>query len=297
MKLPVRPDLTGIEPVRFYPEQPVAVDCLRLDKLHPQLSGNKWFKLLPWLQAARAGRAAAIATFGGVWSNHLLATAAAAHHLGIRAYGIVRGEPLSTACLRDVQALGMELLFVSRSDYRALQQLSGRLPLLPDNVFVIPEGGRGLQGIRGAAAMLDTVPLPGRYTHIAVAVGTGTSLAGILSAAAPHQQVIGVSALKGDDRLSEEIRRWVPGKDGQFTLSFQFHFGGYARHNTALLDFMNQVYATQQIPLDFVYTGKLFYGICAMIKENYFSPDDRLLLVHSGGLPGNRSLPVGSLAY
>lgn len=206
-------------------------------------------------------------------------------------------SPLPTACLRDVQALGMELLFVSRSDYRALQQLPGGLPLLPDNVFVIPEGGRGLPGISGAAAMLDTVPQPGRYTHIAVAVGTGTSLAGILSAAAPHQQVIGISALKGHDRLSEEIKHWVAGKDSQFTLSFRFHFGGYARYNARLLDFMNQVYAMQQIPLDFVYTAKLFYGIREMIKENYFSPNDRLLLVHSGGLSGNRSLPVGSLVY
>ena len=296
MKLPVRPDLVCLEPVRFYPEQPISIDCLRLDKLHPALSGNKWFKLLPWLRLAADQGATGIASFGGVWSNHLLATAAAAQHLGLKAYGIVRGEELSTACLQDCRALGMELIFVSRSDYRAFQQYNDRLDL-PDKVFVVPEGGQGLPGVTGAAAMLDPLPFPGNYTDVAVAVGTGTSLAGILSALAPHQQAIGISALKGENRLSAQINAWVPNRENQFTISFRFHFGGYARHDANLLAFMNEVYREQQIPLDFVYTAKLFYGIRKMLQENYFPPEARLLLIHSGGLQGNRSLPVGSLAY
>ncbi|MFT4024237.1 MAG: pyridoxal-phosphate dependent enzyme [Flavihumibacter sp.] len=297
MKLPVRSDLVRIEPVRFTANQELRVDCLRLDLLDPLISGNKWFKLLPWLQLAREKKAAAIASFGGLWSNHLLAMAAAARHFGIKAFGIIRGEDLPVASTADLRRLGMELIFASRSDYQLFQQEPARCPALPDNTFIIPEGGQGLPGVHGAAALLDPLPSPGDYTHIALAVGTGTSLAGILSAVNPRQKLIGISILKGEDSLSAQINEWVPGKAAQFELSFRFHFGGYARYTPALLAFMNQLYREQQIPLDFVYTAKLFYGIREMIMENYFPPESRLLLVHSGGLPGNRSLPVDSLGY
>lgn len=263
---------------------------MRLDKLHPVVSGNKWFKLKEHLALTTPGKP--ILTFGGPWSNHLVATAYAAQQAGIAAIGIIRGErpAAPSATLEEAAAYGMQLEFISRQRYLQkedpgfLGELMHRYP----GAYIIPEGGGGLPGITGSEAILrisDTAA----YTHIACAIGTGTTFQGLLRAAAPHQVIVGVPVLKGFD---------ISPLQGPNTILLpQYHFGGYARHPQTLLDFMNRFYRETSIPTDIVYTGKLFYALTQSIRREFFPAQSRLLIIHSGGLQGNRSLAIGKLQF
>jgi len=269
---------------------PVQVDVLRLDKLHPIVSGNKWFKLKEHLTLVPPGKP--ILTFGGAWSNHLVATAYAAQQAGITAIGMIRGEQPATpsATLEEAAAYGMQLEFISRQQYQQkedpafTEELLRRFP----GAYIIPEGGGGLPGIKGSQDILriaDTSP----YTHIACAIGTGTTFQGICLAAAKQQTIVGVPVLKG----------FVPPalRDANQLLLPHYHFGGYARHPEMLLDFMNNFYHNTGIPTDIVYTGKLFFAMIQSVREGLFPAHSRLLIIHSGGLQGNRSLPIGKLQF
>ena len=279
--------------------QKVEIDVLRLDLLHPILSGNKWFKLQHHLELA--GRAP-ILTFGGAWSNHLVATAFAAQQAGLTAIGMIRGERSSTlsATLQEAAGYGMQLEFITREEYAQkttpafLQHWSDRYP----GAYIIPEGGGGLPGIIGSETILCKTDAAS-YTHILCAVGTGTTFLGLVRASQPGQTVIGVPVLKGMQELSaidlagiltpEQIRRTHLFPD--------HHFGGYARHPQTLLDFMNSLYKTSGIPTDIVYTGKLYYAVQDSVRNLFFPAHSRLLIIHSGGLQGNRSLTPGRLAF
>ncbi|MDO6432471.1 1-aminocyclopropane-1-carboxylate deaminase [Flavitalea sp. BT771] len=255
----------------------VSMDVLRLDLIHPVISGNKWFKLKEWLRIAAAGGGSHLITFGGAWSNHIIASAFAAREAGLSATGIIRGEKPArlSATLSAAAAYGMRLEFITRTAYRQkddpifLAGLSTRYP----GAVIIPEGGAGEPGIKGSMDILreiDSSP----YSHILCAVGTGTTFKGLSAAASTSQEVIGISALAPP-----------------------YHFGGYARHTPELLEFMNHFYRTTGIPSDFVYTGKLFYATLDMVRKDHFPPDSRLLVIHSGGLQGNRGLPPGLLYF
>lgn len=255
----------------------IKMDVLRLDKIHPVISGNKWFKLKEYLAIAITEGRRHLVTFGGAWSNHIIATACAAHHAGLSSTGIIRGErPANPSLtLRGAEEYGMELLFISRSAYSQKSDppfLAGLTARYPDAI-IIPEGGAGEPGIKGSMDILrqiDSSP----YSHILCAVGTGTTYKGLMGAAAPGQEVTGISVLTPP-----------------------YHFGGYARHTPELLDFMNGWYQSTGIPSDIVYTGKLFYAALDMVRKEVFPPSSRLLLIHSGGLQGNRSLPPGTLHF
>ena len=278
----------------------VEADVLRLDELHPLVSGNKWFKLRYWLERARHEGKRGLITFGGAWSNHLLATAEAARLTGLEAVGLIRGErpPQLSATLQDIEARGMQLRFLPRSDYREGRlpgTLSGEFPA--QHYLLIPEGGYSLEGRAGAALIAQTCDW-NRYTHILAAVGTGTTLAGLAGAAGPRQQCIGISVLKNNFALGTSVESLLPEeKRERYTILHDFHEGGYARYNPALLRFMNDWFAATGIPSDFVYTGKLFKAADALLRAGYFPAGSRLLLVHSGGLQGNRSLPAGTLMF
>lgn len=269
---------------------PIGLDVLRLDKLHPIVSGNKWFKLKEHLALVTPGQP--ILTFGGAWSNHLVATAYAAKQAGLKAIGIIRGQrpAILSATLKDALADGMHLEFVSREDYQQkedptfLGALSRRFP----GAYIIPEGGGGPPGIKGSEDILRLTDTTG-YTHIACAIGTGTTFLGILRAATPNQTIIGVPVLKGMETLASV--------DARALLLPQYHFGGYARHPQTLLDFMNGFYAATSVPTDIVYTGKLFFAITESIRAGIFPNHSRLLIIHSGGLQGNRSLPSNKLDF
>lgn len=268
----------------------IRADVLRLDKIHPVISGNKWFKLKGHLAAARAAQASSLLTFGGAWSNHIVATACAAQRINIPAIGIIRGEqPVHpSATLLAAAGYGMQLEFISRDAYRKkeeagfLRQLSDRYP----GVYRIPEGGAGDPGVAGCADILqgwDTTA----YSHICCAIGTGTMFRGLARAATSSQKVVGIPVLKGMTLSPPGDSHIVTG----------YHFGGYAHHTPALLDFMNKFYQDTQIPSDFVYTGKLFYAILELARREFFPARSRLLIVHSGGLQGNQSLPHGTLLF
>ncbi len=290
----------------------VGVDVLRLDLLHPIISGNKWFKLKGHLQVARvspgliAGAPAVpdrpILTFGGAWSNHLVATAFAAKQLGLTAIGIVRGEPAPklSATLEDAASYGMSLVFISREEYARkeqpgfLQELARAYP----GVYIIPEGGGGEAGILGCKDILKGMDTR-MYTHILCAIGTGTTFLGLVLASVPGQQIIGVPVLKGFDRLEaiDKENILTPEFRSRCHLLPDFHFGGYARHPQQLLDFMNRFYHRTGIPSDIVYTGKLFYALQQGLSQSLFPAHSRLLVIHSGGLQGNQSLPPGKLDF
>jgi len=279
----------------------IHADVLRLDKIHPVISGNKWFKLKGHLAAARETRASVLLTFGGAWSNHIIATAYAAQQLGIPAIGIIRGErPLQpSATLLAAAGYGMQLEYISRDDYRRkeeaafLQQLSHRYP----GVYMIPEGGAGIPGTRGCEDILRGWDTTG-YSHICCAIGTGTMFHGLARAATSSQQIIGIPVLKGLDNLSATVHSTppFPGPPDSHIIT-GYHFGGYARHTTDLLQFMNRFYQETHIPSDLVYTGKLFYAILDMTRREFFPAHSRLLITHSGGLQGNGSLPPGTLLF
>lgn len=276
-----------------------ATDILRLDLIHPVVSGNKWFKLKYHLaDAAKLGKTKLL-SFGGAHSNHLAAMAHMAAQAGRQAVAVVRGEEPHnySPTLRQIQAAGTELVFVGRTTYRNRAALIRQMELDYPDHYIIPEGGQSMLGVKGAAEILQTAPQ--HYTHILCAVGTGTTLAGLAQAALPHQHVIGIAVLKVSDPLDNTLTTFTGAHAplGQWEILFDYHFGGYAKKDQELIRFMNEFYLTESIPTDFVYTGKLLYAGYDLARKRYFPPGSTLLIIHSGGLQGNRSLPPGVLDF
>ena len=276
------------------------VDTLRLDGVHPVVSGNKWFKLQYYLGEAEAQGKKILLSFGGAFSNHIVALAATARAAGLVSIGIIRGEEpaVFSPTLLDARSEGMDLHFISRTDY--LQKL---IPASitdrydPQDIFLIPEGGYGSTGARGAATILKTADTSS-YTHILAAVGTGTMLAGLALASGEGQQVIGIPVMKKTETLTDEIRAILPPeRRDDFRLIAGYHLGGYAHVTPLLTDFMNELYAEEGIPTDVVYTGKLFYAVRDLLQSGTLPAGSRVLAIHSGGLQGNRSLTKGTLIF
>jgi 1-aminocyclopropane-1-carboxylate deaminase len=287
-------------PCQAWHKKDVFVDTLRLDLIHPVLSGNKWFKLKYHLQQARQQRKKGILTFGGAYSNHLVATAIACRLEGMPAIGIVRGEPAPTLShtLQEAQDYGMQLQFVSRAAFTDEEAMIAAMEQANPAYLVVPPGGQSEAGIQGATEILSLTD-QAAYTHIACAVGTGTMFTGLVKGLAPHQQALGFSSLKIADREHNSLLSLVKAhtSSDSFTFLYDYHFGGYARRNNILIAFMNDLYQAQGLPTDFVYTGKLMYGINDLIHKDYFPGNTRILAIHSGGLQGNRSLPPGTLNF
>lgn len=277
----------------------VGIDVLRLDKIHTIISGNKWFKLKYYLDDALKQRRKGIVTFGGPYSNHLIASAYASRIAGLHSIGIVRGErPKSfSQTLSDIESYGMTLKFASRDDYGNEHFKTTIKALYPDHLLV-EEGGRGRAGIRGAEEILHLTAFD-QYSHIICAVGTGTMMTGIVNSSLPHQTVIGIPVLKFDQSNSNTVADFVTlnASSENFAFQYDFHFEGYAKKNKGLLGFMSDFYKRHGIPTDFVYTGKLFYGVMKLVGDGFFNPDSKILIIHSGGLQGNRSLPEGQLQF
>jgi len=273
---------------QFYNGQDVLWDVLRTDFIHPVCSGNKFFKLKYYLLEAIQKNCTTIVTSGGAWSNHIVATAFAARASGLQAVGRIRGERprIMSDTLRDASAMGMALEFMARNEFPG--QVSAQT-----GAYEIPAGGYGQAGAMGAAEMLDHADKHS-YTHILCAVGTGTMLAGLRLAATSTQEVLGVAILKHQG-IGNECEALLPGLS--CPIIHDYHFGGYARKNGELLDFMNRFYRATGIPTDFVYTGKLMYSVLDLIQKKHFPAGSRILTIHSGGLQGNKSLKKGELEF
>ncbi len=267
----------------------IRLDLLRLDLIHPQISGNKWFKLKYNIETALTQGAESILSFGGAYSNHLHALAYAGHVSGIKTIGILRGEEVSNHTLDDCRAWGMALHFISREAYRHknesdfLESIQAKFPAS----YIVPEGGNNEAGRKGTREILQGIDL-NLYTHICCAVGTGATLAGIADSALPQQKVWGFSAIKNGSYLEEEIKQYT-GKSN-WTLLHDYHFGGFAKKNEQLLEFMEGFRKKHQIELDVVYTGKMVAGIYQMIQATKMHAGSSVLVIHTGGLQGNRSL-------
>jgi len=308
------PDFTNISldpwDHRVFQQNELQVDVLRLDKIHSEISGNKWFKLKYYLEKAKQTNKDTLVSFGGAFSNHLLALAATAHLNGLHSIGLIRGEQpvLLSHTLTTAKEYGMKLLFLPRSVFDLKKRSD-----FPDNwaenftdlsigtiqnSLLIPEGGAGIEGLRGSEEILSFVPQK-NFTHICTAVGTGTTLAGLINSSEPDTKIIGISVLKGTRDLEPIDISWI--KDQSKMASVQmvhdYHFGGYAKYNASLTGFMNTTYAESGIPTDFVYTGKLLFAVISMAVMKLFPPGSRLLVLHTGGLQGNRSLTPGLLGY
>jgi len=273
---------------------------LRLDQLHPVVSGNKWFKLKYYIEEAISSAAATIASFGGPYSNHLVALAFIAQKNKLKSTGYVRANQNEqiTPSLQEALAYGMHLEFIGRNRFQEIKNelLQNSKKTNTSLTYFIDEGGYGNLGAKGAAdilSMQNTIV----FDTILCAVGTGTMLAGLINGAAPHQEIIGIPILKNEISLKEEIKSLVIKKQANWTLLHQFHHGGYAKTNPALLQFMNDLWRLEQIPTDLVYTGKLLFGVHELVQTNYFKPKSKILMIHSGGLQGNRSLPKDTLVF
>lgn len=272
-------------------EKNIKLSVLRIDKIHPVISGNKWFKLKYHLENYVANKYEGILTFGGAWSNHIIASACTCSMLNIKSTGIIRGEEPKnlSATLQFAHLFGMQLKFISRENYKQknslyLIELKKQFP----NFYFIPEGGSGESGEKGAGEILDLVNKE-NYTHIACAIGTGTMFRGICKSSIPTQKIIGIEILKGLESTTNPISNAI-------TIG-EFHFGGYAKYTSELINFMNYFYEETKIPTDFVYTGKLFYAVMELIKKNKFPQGSKLLVIHSGGLQGNDSLQKDMLRF
>ncbi len=271
------------------------IDVLRLDLLHPLYGGNKYFKLKYSIEKAGPRT---VLTFGGAHSNHIYSTAAYCHELKLKCVGVIRGEENSiedSPTLQFAKQHGMHLYFVSREKYRDKKALHEELKNEFGDLYLIPEGGNNEEGTKGCSEILNNVPF---YDYVFCACGTACTYTGILSSAKRDQKIIGISVLKGENRMIDEVNanatkfgfeRIAECKDGKLdhsTILDDFHFGGYAKHTQDLLNFKHNFEKQHKIPLDYVYTSKLFFAVCDLINKGVLQ-EKKILIVHSGGLQGN----------
>jgi 1-aminocyclopropane-1-carboxylate deaminase len=285
----------------LFSEKEVRVSVLRLDKIHPVISGNKWFKLRYYLDDAKLQNKKGIITFGGAYSNHIIATAAACTLNGLSSIGIIRGktQAASSHTLQAAEKYGMRLIFTDHENYKSKK--------LPEDIYghgeneqfyLINEGGYGVKGAEGAADILNYCS-KGSYSQICCAVGSGTMLAGLINASSPEQTVTGISILKNHFLLEQQVRYLLSElpAEKKINIVHDYHFGGYAKKSPELLYFMNEFYKTTGIPTDFVYTGKLMFAIHDLVQKNFFPTGSEILVIHSGGLQGNKSLDERTLMF
>jgi 1-aminocyclopropane-1-carboxylate deaminase len=256
--------------------------------IHPTVSGNKCRKLKYNLEKAQSRNFKGLLTFGGAFSNHIAATAAAGKELNMPTVGIIRGEELEShvennPTLKYARDCGMQLEFVERSIYKNKTD-PGYLQQLMQNYksyFIIPEGGTNELAIKGCEEILTIKDQS--FDIICCSVGTGGTIAGLINASLPTQKIIGFPALKGDF-LKEDICKFV--KQNNWELWGDYHFGGYAKVNSKLINFMNDFKLRYNIPLDPVYTAKMMYGIFEGISSGKIPHTAKLLAIHTGGLQG-----------
>lgn len=264
----------------------------RDDLIHEHVQGNKWRKLKYNLYEARLNKQNTLLTFGGPFSNHIYATAAAAKMFHFNSIGIIRGdEPeVKSETLQFAAAQGMELYYMDREMYRQKDDLTNieSLRVQIGDFYYLPEGGTNLLALEGVGEIIEELTI--NYDYICTACGTGGTLAGLTSALRGEKRVIGFSALKGTDTLTESVQHLVKEFTGaeftNFSINFNYHFGGYAKIDERLVAFIKNFKAKHGIPLEPVYTGKMFYGLFDLIKQDYFPKGSRIVALHTGGLQG-----------
>ena len=281
-------------------QKKINLSVLRLDKIHPIISGNKLFKLHYFFEEIPDHSTKTIVTFGGAFSNHLVATAFTCKIKNLACVGFVRGEKPNqlSHTLQHCIEYGMQLQFISRQEYDKKESADfiGQLLQQYNNCIIIPEGGYHALGAKGAATIMDFID--DAATHICCATGTATTLAGLLMNAKEQQQIIGFPVLKELTDINRRVS-FLTGavNKKQLQIQYGYHFGGYAKKTPALIKFMNHLYQQYQLPTDFVYTAKMMYGVLDLIQNNFFAEGSNIVCIHTGGLQGNLSLPTGTLTF
>lgn len=262
----------------------------RDDSLHPVISGNKWRKLKYILDHALSLGAHTLISMGGAYSNHLHALAYVGRELGLKTVGLIRGEQPDTLnpTLADMRNWGMELKFVSRSDYRDLRHYKDRqdLPGINPRQYWLPEGGAQALALKGVAELVREIDMP--YDMLCVPCGTGTTLAGIIEAVPESVSVMGFAALKNAGFLTADVESLLSRPYANWQINPDYHFGGFAQVNAGLMAFIEAFELKTHVPLEPVYTGKMLYGLYDLIAQGCFKPGQRIIAVHTGGLQGKR---------
>jgi 1-aminocyclopropane-1-carboxylate deaminase len=262
----------------------------RDDLLHPVISGNKWRKLKYILDHALSLSSDTLISMGGAYSNHLHALAYVGKMLGLKTIGYVRGEPPEdlTPTLQDIKNWGMELRFVSRTDYRLLRQYKNyqSLPGIKPGQYWLPEGGAQVPALKGVAELVAEIKIP--YNLLCVPCGTGTTLAGLIDAVPESVSVLGFAALKNAGFLNSDVAALLSTCCNNWHINLDYHFGGFAKITAELSAFVIEFEGKTRIPLEPIYTGKMMYGLYALIKKGYFNPGQRIIAIHTGGLQGKR---------
>ncbi len=273
-------------------EKGIRLFVKRDDLIHPYVSGNKWRKLKYNVEAFLHSGKDALLTLGGAYSNHIIATAAAGKEFGIQTTGIIRGEELtadSNPVLHFARDCGMELVFVSREQYKSLHDETGLQSFLYNlkhktlnfkHIFLLPEGGFNELAVKGCEEIIPEIEIP--FDYICCAVGTGATICGIIRSLKVEQQAIGFPVLQGEGFLQKQIEEYV-GDKNNWSLNFGYHFGGYAKTTDELKKFCTEFSERNKIPIESIYTGKMFYGIYDLIKKNFFKPGATIVAIHTGG--------------
>ncbi len=270
----------------------ITLYLLRLDTIDLYAGGNKLFKLKYNLEEAQKQGFKKILTFGGTWSNHLAAVASV-NNKALPIIAVVRGEEpkIYSDTLNYCKTKGVELHFVSRSDYRNktepffIETLKNKF----GDFYLLPEGGSNGLAVKGCKEIIDYIPID--FDYICTPVGSGGTLAGITTGLKAHQQALGFSALKGTDYLTDEVNKLIGNteiKNSQFNIISEYHFGGYTKTTTELLSFKADFEKKHNIPLDYVYTAKMMYGIFDKIQKDSFKEGSTIVVIHTGGLQGNK---------
>jgi 1-aminocyclopropane-1-carboxylate deaminase len=271
---------------KLFDERGLSVFIKRDDLIHPIITGNKWRKLKYLLKKAQAENKTHLVTFGGAFSNHLLATAGAAAMFGFKATGFVRGDDVDNDMLFMCRLHGMKLIFVDRTSYLDKYALFNQYFADDNNAFFIDEGGASPEAARGCSELVDE--LSETYDYIFCACGTGTMAAGIINGLQAHQlntQMRCIPVLKGGDFLKEGIDDLLL-QPHEYHLHTDYHFGGYGKVKPELIAFIKKFVAQTGILIDPVYTGKMLYAIYDMAAKNRFASGSKILAIHSGGIWG-----------
>ena len=270
-------------------EKEVTILIKRIDLNHRYISGNKLYKLTYNVTEAKKKGYKKILTFGGAYSNHIVATAYLGKKEGFSTIGIIRGEknlPLN-ASLQNAYDNEMNLKYINRRDYRLKDNDSfiNKLKCEFGNFYLIPEGGTNFLGVKGASEILSN---DNNYNYVCCPVGTGGTIAGIINSSNINQIIVGFSALKSTIEVKRNIKLYT--KKQNWKLFSRYSCGGYAKISKELIKFINEFNINYGIPLDVIYTGKMMMGIFDMVERNFFKPKSKILVIHTGGLQGNKGM-------
>ena len=270
-------------------EKKIKVFMRRLDLISHPVAGNKYFKLKYNIDYAIKSKFNTIVTFGGAYSNHILATSIISKENNLKSIGFIRGEetlPLNST-LTDAVKNGMEIIYLTRKNYRKIndEEYLNQLRIKYKKSYIIPEGGTNSLAIRGTESIINSDE---KFEYICCPIGTGGTISGIINSSNHNQKIIGFSAIKGVKNIIDNISNNV--NKGNWNINEDYCQNGYAKISNDLIDFIYNFYETKNIPLDAIYTGKMMMGVLDQIKKNKFASGSNILIIHTGGIQGNRGI-------